>query len=64
MSGNHIACPPGGLAKVFGDSKFTEYMINVDNNSYITEDDENLFSFGEIMEPIKKELVYVQNKEN
>jgi len=47
---------------VFGNSRFTEYLIEVDRNSYVTDDDESLFSFGEIMEPIKREIVYVQVK--
>ena len=50
-----------GLIANFENSKFTEYMVEVDRNSYITNDDESLFSFGEIMEPIKKELIYVEN---
>ncbi len=63
--GNHICCikepPKTGLVEKFKDSTFTEYLINVDRNSYITEDDESLFSFGEIMEPIKRELIYIEN---
>ncbi len=58
--GNHISCVNRGLLKEFDGEKFTEYLIKVDRNSYITNEDESLFSFGKIMEPIKKELVYVQ----
>lgn len=63
--GNHICCIKNGnrkgLIANFEGSRFTEYLIEVDRNSYITNDDESLFSFGEIMEPIKKELIYVEN---
>lgn len=63
--GNHICCIKNGarrgLIANFENSNFTEYLIEVDRNSYITNDDESLFSFGEIMEPIKKELIYVEN---
>ena len=58
--GNHIPCVKDGLLNAFDGKKFTEYLIKVDRNSYITNEDESLFSFGKIMEPIKKELVYVQ----
>lgn len=63
--GNHICCIKNGARKGlianFENSQFTEYLVKVDRNSYITNDDESLFSFGEIMEPIKKELIYVEN---
>lgn len=61
--GNHISCIKNtGLIGEFEGSKFTEYLIEVDRNSYITSEDgsESLFSFGEIMQTIKKEIVYVE----
>ena len=68
LIGNHYpyfngeARPRGLLARFKDDSiSFTEYMVEVDRNTYITNDDEKLFSFGYIMLPIKKELIYVQN---
>jgi len=63
--GNHITCIEAGtkrgLIENFKNSRFTEYLVEVDRNSYITNEDESLFSFGEIMEPIKKELIYIEN---
>ena len=59
--GNHIPCITGGLINYFGTSTFTEYLIEVDRNNYITNEGEKLFSFGDVMETIKKEFVYVQN---
>lgn len=58
--GNHNTCVSGGLISEFEGSTFTEYLIEIDRNNYITNDDESLFSFGEIMQTIKKELVYVE----
>ena len=60
---NHKSCIYGGLIKNFEDSTFTEYLVEVDRNNYIYSEDteEKLFKFGEIMETIKKELVYVEN---
>ncbi|MCI9365483.1 MAG: hypothetical protein HFJ54_02455 [Clostridia bacterium] len=63
--GNHIALNINGrhgLIEWAGDLRFTEYLVNVDRNNYISSEDgtEKLFSFGEIMQPIKKELIYVQ----
>lgn len=60
--GNHISCIDNGLIKYCKeqDRHFTEYLIEVDRNNYITNDDESLFSFGEIMQTIKKELIYVE----
>ena len=55
-----------GLIAKYKNSKFTEYIKEVDPNSYITneEDDptgeEKLFSFGEIMESVKNEIIYVE----
>ena len=61
MAGNHV--PKVGLIAEYKNETdtFTEYLIEVDRNSYITEDDEKLFSFGEIMTPIKREIVYIEN---
>lgn len=59
--GNHVSCINNGLIANFEGSTFTEYLIKVDRNTYITNDDERLFSFGEIMEPIKNELIYIEN---
>lgn len=62
--GNHISCiKDRGLIEEFEGSKFTEYLVEIDRNSYITSEDgdESLFSFGEIMQTIKKEIVYVEN---
>ncbi len=48
------------------DKHFTEYLIKVDKNNYITnetddpEGEDKLFSFGEIMESIKNEIIYVE----
>ncbi len=61
--GNHISCIKNtGLIKEFQESKFTEYLVEIDRNNYITSEDgdESLFSFGEIMQTIKKEIVYVE----
>lgn len=62
---NHLTCVEGGLIKYFKErnSTFTEYLVEIDRNSYIYSEDaeEKLFEFGEIMETIKKELVYVEN---
>ena len=55
--GNHIPYYSQGLIGNFKNSTFTEYLIEVDRNSYITAEDEKLFSFGEIMQTIKKEIV-------
>ena len=56
---NHAA--KTGLIYEYKDSKFTEYIQEVDPNSYITNDGEKLFSFGEVKETIKKEIIYVKN---
>ena len=60
--GNHKTCINGGLINYFDGKKFTEYLIEVDRNNYIysEDNDEKLFSFGEIMQTIKKELIYVE----
>lgn len=60
--GNHKSCVSEGILKKFENSTFTEYLIEVDRNNYIYSEDkqEKLFSFGEIMQTIKKELVYVE----
>ena len=57
--GNHIACT-GGLINTT--KNFIEYLVEVDRNDYVYSEDEEerLFSFGEIMKTIKKELVYVE----
>lgn len=65
--GNHKAINKvgsnSGLLNIFNeDARFTEYLIDIDRNNYITAEDEKLFSFGEIMQTIKKEIVYVENK--
>lgn len=62
--GNHLSCiRDKGLIEEFEGSKFTEYLVEIDRNNYITSEDgdESLFSFGEIMQTIKKEIVYVEN---
>ena len=61
--GNHSPCVDVGLINKFKNSKFTEYLIEVDRNKYIYSEDreERLFSFGEVMQDVKKELVYVEN---
>ncbi len=63
--GNHIPPKSGdkaGLINMFASSKFTEYIVEIDRNSYIESDDgeDKLFSFGEIMTPVKREIVYVE----
>lgn len=60
--GNHKSCINGGLLAHFNGKKFTEYLIEIDRNNYIYSEDkeEKLFSFGEIMQTIKKELIYVE----
>lgn len=64
--GNHKTCISDGSTKgifnKFKNSTFTEYLVEVDRNNYITSEDkeEKLFSFGDIMQTIKKELVYVE----
>lgn len=62
--GNHISpiktVKGDGIINNFKDSTFTEYLVEVDRNKYITDGDESLFSFGEIMQTIKKEIVYVE----
>lgn len=60
--GNHRACYNGGLIEWAKDKEFTEYLVKVDRNSYITSEDEteSLFSFGEIMQTIKREIIYVE----
>ena len=50
-----------GLIAKYKNSKFTEYIKEVDPNSYITNDGEKLFSFGEVKETIKKEIIYLKN---
>ena len=50
-----------GLIAKYKNSKFTEYIKEVDPNTYITNDGEKLFSFGEVKETIKKEIIYVKN---
>lgn len=55
---NHL--PAESLIDKYKGSEFTEYLIEIDRNSYKTAEDEKLFSFGEIMQTIKKELVYVE----
>lgn len=52
----------GGLIEWAKDKTFTEYLVKVDRNSYITSEDEteSLFSFGEIMQTIKREIIYVE----
>lgn len=62
-SGNHKPCIADGLIKKYGAGEtFTEYIIEVDRNSYIESDDgeDKLFSFGEIMTPIKREIIYIE----
>lgn len=60
--GNHRACLSGGLIEWAKDKEFTEYLVKVDRNSYVTSEDEteSLFSFGEIMQTIKREIIYVE----
>ena len=61
--GNHepLKINNKGLFENFKNSTFTEYLIEIDRNEYISNEDEKLFSFGEIMLPIKNELVYIEN---
>lgn len=58
--GNHV--PYLGLIQRFRNSTFKEYLIEIDRNDYVYSDDgeESLFSFGEIRQTVKKELVYVE----
>ena len=38
--GNHVACVNNGLIAAFDGKNFTEYLIEIDNNNYISSDDE------------------------
>ena len=55
---NHAA--QNGLIARYKNATFTEYLNEVDPNSYITNEGESLFSFGEIKQTIKKEIIYVK----
>lgn len=64
LSGNHAPYFNNkGLIKEFDGEKFTEYLVEVDRNSYIYSEDkeEKLFEFGKVLQTIKKELFYIQN---
>ena len=69
LSGNHAPYFNGesgrnrGLIKEFDGEKFTEYLVEIDRNSYIYSEDkeEKLFEFGKVLQTIKKELFYIQN---
>ncbi len=50
-----------GLIRRYNNSKFTEYLIKVDPNDYVTNEGESLFSWGKVKETIKKEIIYVKN---
>ena len=59
---NHIPYLVNGESLIdhYKDCTFTEYIHEVDPNSYITNDGEKLFSFGEVKETIKREIIYVK----
>ena len=61
---NHISCiKHRELIEECEASKFTEYLVEIDRNSYIRSEDgdESLFSSGEIMQSIKKEIILLEN---
>lgn len=58
---SHEPCVKNGIIGTYKSNKFTEYLNEIDPNTYITNEGESLFSFGEVKETIKKEIIYVKN---
>lgn len=65
IAGKHKAvCSGRGLLKDYGDSTFTEYIVQIDRNEYM--EDENgentgLLIYGTIRFTKKREIIYVKN---
>ncbi len=61
---NHIPClgeGNDGLIEEYKDATFTEYIVKVDDNVYVTNDGESLFAFGGQKSTVKREIIYVKN---
>lgn len=62
-SENHVpALGEGkGIIEKYKNSRFTEYLILYDTNNYMVDEEEGdkLYSAGELLDPIKREVVYV-----
>ena len=62
-SENHVPClgDGRGIIEQYKNSRFTEYLILYDTNNYIVDeqDGDKLYATGELMNPIKREVVYV-----
>ena len=67
-SENHVPClgENKGIIDKYKNSRFVEYLILYDTNNYIVdeEDGDKLYSAGELLDPVKREVVYVYLDEN
>lgn len=65
IAGSHKAvCNEKGLLAEYQDATFTEYIVQIDKNSYITDENgekTDLFAYGEIRYTKKREIIYVKN---
>lgn len=64
IDGTHKSCITGGLFEHFRNANFTEYIVQIDSNEYIQDEDgqnTGLLVFGTLRNTKKREIIYVKN---